>query len=56
VDQAQKRFNTGMVVIVEHGKKPSSELLDRTSAIGKQRVDYWDRTTGHRATMTINPH
>ena len=55
VDQAQKKFNTGMVVIVEHGKKPSSDLLDRTSAIGKQWIDYWARVTGHRASMTTNP-
>jgi hypothetical protein len=56
VDQAQKKFNTGMVVIVEHGKKPSSEFLERTSAIGKQWIDYWATVTGHRAAMTTNPH
>ena len=33
VDHAQKRFNTGMVVMVEHGKKPSRELIDRTTGI-----------------------
>jgi len=56
VGQAQKNFNTGMVVIVEHGKKPSPDLLERTSAIGKQWIYYWSTVTGHRASMTINPH
>lgn len=55
VGQAQKRFNTGMVVIVEHGKKPSTELFDRTGAIGKRWIDYWATVTGHRAAMTTNP-
>lgn len=55
VDQAQKKFNTGMVVVVEHGKKPSNELLERTNAIGKQWIYYWATATGHRATMTTNP-
>jgi hypothetical protein len=29
VDHAQKQFNTGIVVIVEHGKTPSQALIDR---------------------------
>jgi hypothetical protein len=52
VDHAQKQFNTGMVVIVEHGKKPSKELIDRTNAIKERWVDYWETTTGHRSSMT----
>jgi hypothetical protein len=52
VDHAQKQFNTGMVVIVEHGNKPSRELIDRTNAIKDRWVDYWATTTGHRSSMT----
>ena len=55
VDQAQKKFNTGMVVIVEHGKKPSRELLERTNGIREQWMDYWTTTTGHRSSMTTTP-
>ena len=55
VDQSQKKFNTGMVVVVEHGKTPSRELLERTNGIARQWVDYWATTTGHRASMTTNP-
>jgi hypothetical protein len=55
VDHSQKQFNTGMVVVVEHGKKPSKELIDRTNAIKERWVDYWTTTTGHRSTMTTNP-
>jgi hypothetical protein len=52
VDHAQKKFNTGMVVMVEHGKKPSPELIERTNGIRLRWMDYWETTTGHRAAMT----
>ncbi len=55
VDHAQKAFNTGMVVVVEHGKTPSKDLLERTEGIRLRWMDYWDTTTGHRSTMTTNP-
>src|SRR6185437_10651127 len=31
VDHSQRAFNTGMVLIVEHGKEPSKELVDRVN-------------------------
>jgi hypothetical protein len=52
VDHAQKRFNTGMVVMVEHGKKPGRELIDRTNGIRTAWIDYFATVTGHRASMT----
>ena len=55
VDHAQKKFNTGMVVMVEHGKTPSRALLDRTTGIAQRWIDYWATTTGHRASMTVIP-
>lgn len=55
VDHSQKGFNTGMVVVVEHGKAPSKELLERTEGIRLRWMDYWTTTTGHRSTMTTNP-
>ena len=55
VDHAQKHFNTGIVVVVEHGKAPSQILLDRTAAIRTAWIDYWTTTTGHRTTMTVDP-
>jgi len=54
VDHAQKRFNTGMVVIVEHGKTPSRELLERTTGIAAAWSDYFATVTGHRASMTTS--
>ncbi len=56
VDHAQKHFNTGMVLVVEHGKTPSRELVDRVTGISEQWADFWTTTTGHRATMTTNPN
>ena len=53
-DHSQKAFNTGIVVIVEHGKKPSQELLERANGIREEWPHYWGITTGHRATMTTN--
>ncbi len=55
VQHSQRDFNTGMVVVVEHGKTPSKELLERTEGIRLRWMDYWTTTTGHRSTMTTNP-
>jgi hypothetical protein len=55
VDHAQKKFNTGMVVVVEHGKTPSKELIERTNGIRLRWMDYWETTTGHRSSMTTDP-
>ena len=55
VDHSQKKFNTGMVVVVEHGKKPSAELLEHTEGNRKRWMDYWETTTGHRSSMTTDP-
>ena len=55
VDHSQKKFNTGMVVVVEHGTKPSKELIDQTNAIRLRWIDYWETTTGHRSSMTATP-
>jgi hypothetical protein len=54
VDHSQKNFNTGMVVVVEHGKTPSAELIERTNGIRLRWMDYWETTTGHRSSMTTN--
>ena len=55
VDRAQKQFNTGIVVIVERGKTPSQELIDRANGIRLAWIDYFTTTTGHRASMTASP-
>ena len=46
VDQAQKKFNNGMVMVVEHGEAPGCELLDRTKAIAERWIDYWVTVRG----------
>lgn len=56
VDHSQRKFNTGIVVVVEHGQSPSRELLDQTNGIREQWIEHWEMTTGHRASMTANPH
>ncbi len=55
VDHSQRDFNTGMVVVVEHGKTPSARLIERTNGIRERWMDYWSTVTGHRSTMTANP-
>jgi hypothetical protein len=55
VDHSQRKFKTGIVVMVEHGKAPSPELIERTNGIRVQWIDYWGTVTGHRASMTTNP-
>ena len=55
VNHSQRAFNTGMVMVVEHGKQPSRELIERTEGIRKQWLEYWPITTDHRSSMTANP-
>jgi hypothetical protein len=55
VDHAQKDFNTGMVLVVEHGKTPSPALIESVDGIRERWMDYWTTVTGHRSTMTANP-
>ncbi len=55
VDKSQRQFNTGIVIVVRHGAKPSSALIERANGIRKQWIDYFSITTGHRASMTANP-
>ena len=52
VDHAQKQFNTGMVVMVEHGRTPSRELIERATGIRTAWIDYFATVTGRRASMT----
>ena len=56
VDKSQRHFNTGMVIVVQHGAKPSRELIERTNGIRGQWIEYFSITTGHRASMTANPN
>ena len=55
VDHSQREFNTGVVVVVEHGQSPSPGLIKRARGIREQWIDYWVTTTGHRASMTAAP-
>jgi len=55
VDHSQRKFNTGIVIVVEHGQNPSRELIERANGIRQQWIDYWETVTGHRASMTTNP-
>ena len=55
VDHSQRRFNTGIIVLVEHGQSPSREHIERANGIRQRWIDYWETTTGHRASMTVNP-
>ena len=56
VDHSQRNFNTGIVNIVEHGHSPSGELIKQANGIRQQWIRYWEITTGHRASMTVDPH
>ena len=56
VNHSQRHFNTGIVVIVEHGRTPSAELINRANGIRRQWIDYWAITTGGRASMTVDAH
>jgi hypothetical protein len=55
VDHSQRNFNTGIVVVVEHGQSPSPQLIEQGNGIRRQWIDYWETATGHRASMTAEP-
>ena len=42
IDHAQREFNTGIVVVVEHGQNPSHELIERANGIRQKWIDYWE--------------
>jgi len=56
VEKSQRQFNTGMVIVVQQGAKPSAHLIERTNGIRKQWIEYFSIATGRRASMTANPH
>jgi hypothetical protein len=55
VDHSQRKFNTGIVIVVEHGQSPSLQLFEQANGIRRQWIQYWETTTGHRASMTAEP-
>jgi hypothetical protein len=55
VDHSQRRFNTGIVVMIGHGRRPSPKLLKGAEGIRRQLIEYWRIVTGGRATMTTEP-
>ena len=55
VDHSQRKFNTGIVVVVKHGQGPSHQLIEQANGIRQQWIEYWETTTGHRASMTAEP-
>ncbi|HKW33087.1 MAG TPA: hypothetical protein VJN92_08780 [Candidatus Acidoferrum sp.] len=55
VDKSQRKFNTAIVIIIQHGEKPSPELIERAEAIRKKWIGCFSITTGHRASMTASP-
>ena len=55
VEHSQRRFNTGIVIVAERGRRPSHELTEQANGIRQQWIQYWETTTGHRASMTASP-
>ena len=55
VYHSQRKFITGVVVVVEHGQSPSPQLIEQANGIRRQWIEYWETTTGHRASMIVAP-
>ncbi len=56
VNHSQRQFNTGMVIMVQHGMKPTARLINETNGIREQWIKYFSIATGRRASMTANPN
>jgi len=54
VMHSQRQFNTGMVMVVEHGRKPSAALVQAVEAIRTHWMAYFSKVTGGRASMTAD--
>jgi hypothetical protein len=52
VEDSQRKFNTGIVWVVQHGQRPSRELIERANGIRQQWMKDWEATTGHRESIT----
>lgn len=52
---SQRKFNTGIVVMVEHGKRPTAKLLREAEDIRRQWIRYWGIVTGRRSSMKTDP-
>lgn len=55
VDHSQRKFNTGIVIVVECGHRPSDRLAEQANGIRQQWIEYWETATGHRTSMTAEP-
>ena len=55
VEHSQRKFNTGIVMVVEHGRAPGKEMVERANGIREKWMEYWSVTTGRRASMTATP-
>ncbi|HWG57515.1 MAG TPA: hypothetical protein VN661_00550 [Candidatus Acidoferrales bacterium] len=55
VDHSQRKFNTGMVLVVQHGKKPTPKLIQEVTGIRAQWLKFFPIATGRRASVTANP-
>lgn len=54
-EEAQKAFNTAIVVITEPGEEPTDILLHNARNIAAKWLEYWEITTDGRSTMTVDP-
>ncbi|MEX2531459.1 MAG: hypothetical protein WD960_11865 [Gemmatimonadota bacterium] len=55
VEEAPKDFTSAFVAVVLPGQSPSPELLEGTEGIRRQWIEYWERITGGRSTMSTDP-
>ena len=51
-EDAPRDFTTAFVAVVLPGQTPSPALLERTDAIRRQWITYWEKITGGVATMS----
>jgi hypothetical protein len=55
-ENAQKNFNTAIVVMTLPGRKPTPELITAANNISEHWIAFWSKTTNGRSTMTVTPH
>jgi len=51
-ENAPKAYNTAIVAVTLHGRKPSAAMLAQLEGIGAAWIGYWSKVTGGVSTMT----
>ena len=54
-EDSPKAYNTAIVAVTLHGRRPSAEMLNQLEGIATAWKGYWTKVTGGVSTMATSP-